>query len=93
MALRLQTRELRWPDAAAALAALDTSVVANRIYALVADESSFAPREAWNRRAILTHLCVDRPRRGVGAGRALVGAAAAFARERGARQLWLERQT
>ncbi len=136
MAPRVEIRALRWPDHAAALDALDTGVVTDRVYELVADEGSFELRErvvdpalhkrypladlaaeiaraeasfvaevegaaiafacvrceTWNRRAILTHLYVDRARRGIGAGRRLVDAAADFARERGARQLWLETQ-
>lgn len=129
-------RTLRWPEDAAALAALDTSLVTDRVYELVADERSFALREvsvvppldkrfplddlagdvaraersfvaevggalagfaslrceAWNRRAILTHLYVDRPRRRSRIGRRLLDAVAGVARERGARQLWLETQ-
>jgi ribosomal protein S18 acetylase RimI-like enzyme len=136
MPAAIEIRALRWPEDAAALAALDTSLVTDRIYELVADERSFTLREvpvdpplhkrfplddlagdvgraersfvaeiggtvagfaslrceAWNRRAILTHLYVDRPRRQSGIGRRLLQAVAAVARERGARELWLETQ-
>jgi len=46
----------------------------------------------WNRRAHLDDLFVAPATRGRGVGRALVHAAAAFGRERGARCLWLETQ-
>jgi ribosomal protein S18 acetylase RimI-like enzyme len=136
MPAAIEIRALRWPEDAAALRALDTLFVTDRVYELRADARSFSLREtrvdpplqkryalgdlaaeiaraeqsfiaeidgdvagcaavrcqAWNRRAVLTHLYVDRTRRGLGAGRRLVDAAAAFARERGARQLWLETQ-
>lgn len=48
--------------------------------------------ESWNRRAVLWHLYVDRPSRGQGIARALLGVVVARARDLGARQVWLETQ-
>jgi ribosomal protein S18 acetylase RimI-like enzyme len=48
--------------------------------------------EPWNRRATLWHLYVDRPARRRGVGRALLSQVVDFAKECGARQLWLETQ-
>ncbi len=44
----------------------------------------------WTNAAEITDLAVDRPLRGRGAGTALVEAAAAWARERSKRALWVE---
>lgn len=46
--------------------------------------------EQWNRRVVIWHLYVDRAARGAGVGRLLLGAAADYARGRGARCLALE---
>jgi GNAT superfamily N-acetyltransferase len=51
-----------------------------------------AEHTAWNGRVLVRHLYVDARHRGCGAGRALLGAVEAFAREAGARCLWLETQ-
>ncbi|MFC8918336.1 GNAT family N-acetyltransferase [Streptomyces sp. NPDC057116] len=48
---------------------------------------SYAP---WNRRLVIDDLEVAPPYRGQGVGRALIGHAAEFARERGAGHIWLE---
>ena len=47
----------------------------------------------WTDAGEITDLAVDRARRRSGAGRALAGAAVAFARERGLRALWVEPRT
>ncbi|MFF8103438.1 GNAT family N-acetyltransferase [Streptomyces sp. NPDC016640] len=44
----------------------------------------------WNRRLIIEDIAVAPPHRGRGVGRALMGLAREFARERGAGHLWLE---
>jgi GNAT superfamily N-acetyltransferase len=49
--------------------------------------------EAWNRRARLEHLYVDKAFRGQGVGRLLVEAALAEAKAVGMRCLWVETQT
>jgi GNAT superfamily N-acetyltransferase len=48
--------------------------------------------EEWNNRAILTGIFVARESKGNGVGRALVGAAANFAKTKSARCLWAETQ-
>lgn len=48
--------------------------------------------EAWNRRAVLWHLYVDRALRGRGVGRTLLADAVRAARALGASRLWLETQ-
>ena len=47
---------------------------------------------AWNRRAVLAHLYVDRAARRSGLGRALVSQLEHEARSRGATRLWVETQ-
>jgi GNAT superfamily N-acetyltransferase len=47
---------------------------------------------AWNGRAVVRHLYVSAPARGLGLGAALVEALAAEAKSAGARCLWLETQ-
>lgn len=44
----------------------------------------------WNRRLTIENIAVAPPHRGRGVGRALMGLAREFARERGAGHLWLE---
>ncbi|MEU2358349.1 GNAT family N-acetyltransferase [Streptomyces misionensis] len=45
---------------------------------------------AWNRRLVIEDIAVAPAHRGRGIGRALIGRAVAFARERGAVHIWLE---
>ncbi|MFE9534750.1 GNAT family N-acetyltransferase [Streptomyces sp. NPDC006691] len=46
--------------------------------------------DSWNRRLTIVDVAVDPAHRGRGVGRTLMGHAAEFARERGARHIWLE---
>jgi ribosomal protein S18 acetylase RimI-like enzyme len=76
----------------------DPAEQANWDHAVVAEDNErlvgFAAAQyaAWNRRAILWHLYVAPNHRGRGVGTRLLDSVEAFAREQGARCLWLETQ-
>ncbi len=78
--------EVNWEELAAARVAL----VAEREGVIVG--ASALGYEAWNRRAVISHLYVDRAERGARIGTSLLGALRARARELDARCLWVETQ-
>jgi ribosomal protein S18 acetylase RimI-like enzyme len=78
-------------DEVESLASLEWVQVANDAGAVVGVVAMGV--QAWNQRATLQHLYLEQGARHRGIGRAMVEAAMAEARRRGARHLWAETQT
>jgi ribosomal protein S18 acetylase RimI-like enzyme len=78
---------VRWDEE---VAAADTAIVAERDGSIAGVATM--QYAAWNRRAIVTHLYVDRVARGATIGRSLLAALRTRAIECGARCLWIETQ-